>query len=79
MLLEVRVFGGLEKLIPGAVFGRPINIEAPEGTTVRALLDMMKIPEDQVFTILVNGVHSSMEEPLDSGDRVAFFPPVGGG
>lgn len=79
MLLEVRVFGGLEKIIPGASFGKPIEVEADEGTTVGALLDMLKIPEDQVFTILVNGIHTGKNVLLKPGDRVAFFPPVGGG
>lgn len=79
MFLEVRVFGGLEKMIPGASFGKPIEVEAAQGTTVGALLEMLKIPEDQVFTILVNGIQTAKDVLLKPGDRVAFFPPVGGG
>ncbi|MCL6478957.1 MAG: MoaD/ThiS family protein [Peptococcaceae bacterium] len=79
MLLEVRVFGGLEKKIPGASFGKPIAVEAVEGATVDDILRMLKIPEDQVFTMLVNGVQYNKEDLLKTGGRVAFFPPVGGG
>ncbi len=79
MILEVRVFGGLEKSIPGATFGKPLAVEAPEGVNTRGLLKMLNIPEEQVFTILVNGIHSGMDRPLKAGDRVSFFPPVGGG
>ncbi|MCL6611044.1 MAG: MoaD/ThiS family protein [Peptococcaceae bacterium] len=79
MILEVRVFGGLEKWIPGASFGKPMEVKTARGATVRTLLQELKIPEDQVFTILVNGVHASMGDLLRPGDRVAFFPPVGGG
>ncbi len=79
MILEVRVFGGLEKLIPGASFGRPMQVEAAPGTTAGGLLDLLKIPEDKVFTILVNGIHAEKGDLLKAGDRVAFFPPVGGG
>ncbi|MFZ5633824.1 MAG: MoaD/ThiS family protein [Bacillota bacterium] len=79
VLLEVRVFGGLEKKIPGASFGKPMAVEADAGSTVGDLLQLLKIPADQVSTILVNGVHYNKEDLLKPGDRVAFFPPVGGG
>lgn len=79
MLLEVRVFGGLEKLIPGASFGRPMPVEIRDGGTSRDVLAQLNIPENQVSTILVNGVHYQIEDILRNGDRVAFFPPVGGG
>jgi len=79
MVLEVRVFGGLEKLIPGASFGKPMEVRADQGTTVAGLLKMLQIPEDQVFSILVNGVHYDKGNLLSDGDRVAFFPPIGGG
>ena len=79
MNLEVRVFGGLEKIIPGASFGKCIEMAAEPGITARVLLMRLKIPEEAVFAILVNGVHANIEKPLNPGDRVAFFPPVGGG
>ncbi|MFZ5649511.1 MAG: MoaD/ThiS family protein [Bacillota bacterium] len=79
MILEVRVFGGLEKRMPGAIYGKPIEMNVPGGTTVADLLRMLKIPEQDVFTTLVNGIHSNREYTLNPGDRVAFFPPVGGG
>lgn len=79
MNLEVRVYGGLEKRIPGASFGKPIAVPLKPKITVRDVLMHLKIPEEEVFTILVNGVHAQLEKPLSSGDRVAFFPPVGGG
>lgn len=79
MILEVRVFGGLEKMIPGAVFGKPMEVRADQGTTVRELLEIIRVPEDQVFTVLVNGVRTGKGDILKPGDRVAFFPPVGGG
>lgn len=79
MKVEIRVFGGLEKNIPGAIYGKPIEMDVPGSTTVISLLEMLNIPEKQVFTILVNGIHAKKEQILESGDRVAFFPPVGGG
>nr|WP_245574345.1 MoaD/ThiS family protein [Desulfovirgula thermocuniculi] len=77
--LEVRVFSGLEKYIPGARFGQAIEVERPEGTTLADLVDSLGIPRDQVFAALVNGRHAPLDRVLQPGDRVSLFPPVGGG
>ncbi|OPX90571.1 MAG: ThiS family protein [Pelotomaculum sp. PtaB.Bin104] len=79
MKFEVRLFGGLEKSVTGATFGKPIDVEAPEGTTVAGVISMIGVREEEVFTILVNGVRAEIETLVRQGDRVAFFPPVGGG
>ena len=39
----------------------------------------LKIPEDEVTLIFVNGRHADGRLSLKEGDVVAFFPPVGGG
>lgn len=79
MLLEVRVFSGLERFIPGGSFGKPIPVELQKGATARAILEHLGIPEDQVFTILVNGRHAELDDAVPDGARVSLFPPVGGG
>ncbi|KJS18046.1 MAG: molybdopterin converting factor, small subunit [Peptococcaceae bacterium BRH_c4b] len=79
MKLEVRVFSGLEKYLPGITFGQAFEIDVPEGTTGRGLLVKLAIPESQVFSMLANGRHFSFDQKFHPGDRVALFPPVGGG
>lgn len=79
MQVEVRVFSGLEKLIPGARFGHPIKIDVTEPFTVRMLLKKFNISEKDVHLILVNGVNKGFDESLVEGDTVSLFPPVGGG
>lgn len=79
MKVEVRVFSGLESYIPGTTFGQVIPVNIIEGFTGRELLKKLNIPEDKVFTFLVNGVHKNFEVTLDDGDRVSLFPAVGGG
>ncbi len=79
MLLEVRLYSGLEKYVAGAVYGKPISVEIEAGATGRELLKKLVIPEEQVYSILVNGTHRNIDEPFQDGDRVALFPPVGGG
>jgi len=77
--VEVRVFSGLESYIPGTTFGQIIPVSITEGLTGRELLKKLNIPEDKVFTFLVNGVHKNFEVSLNDGDRVSLFPAVGGG
>ncbi|MBC7326418.1 MAG: MoaD/ThiS family protein [Moorella sp. (in: Bacteria)] len=79
MEVEVRVFSGLEKFVPGAGLGKALLVQVPEGTTGRDLLAQLQIPADQVFTMFVNGKHAALQQVLQPGDRVALFPPIGGG
>ncbi|MCG8401811.1 MAG: MoaD/ThiS family protein [Firmicutes bacterium] len=79
MQVELRVFSGLEKYLPHKRFGEPLAIELPDGSTLRDLLNHTGIPEDQVFTILVDGIHQSLDHVLAADERVSLFPPVGGG
>ena len=79
MEVEVRVFSGLESYIPGTTFGQIIPVIITEGFTGRELLKKLNIPEDKVFSFLVNGVHKNFEVALNNGDRVSLFPAVGGG
>jgi len=79
MQVELRVFSGLEKFMPHKRFGEPLGIELDQGGTVRDLLEKTGIPEEQVFTVLVDGRHQPLGYVLHEGARVSLFPPVGGG
>lgn len=79
MQVEVRVFCGLERCIPGARFGESIPVEITEGYSGRMLLKKLNIPEEKAFSFLVNGIHKTFDVILSNGDRVSIFPAVGGG
>lgn len=79
MLLEVRLYSGLEKFVENATYGQPLLVELPDKATVQLLLDKLKIPKEQVHSVLANGIHHNLTDQLKDGDRVALFPPVGGG
>jgi len=51
----------------------------PEGTTIRQIIEELAIPEEELALILVNGRDAELEQPLQNGDTLALFPPVGGG
>jgi sulfur carrier protein ThiS len=55
------------------------HLELAEGTTIKALLENLKVPFDTVKLIFVNGVHAKGDEVLKDGDRLGVFPAVAGG
>lgn len=77
--IEVRLYSGLEKYVTSAVYGQPLAVKLSNGATVQILLAVLKIPTEQVFSVLINGTHHNLNDSLSAGDRVALFPPVGGG
>ncbi len=48
-------------------------IEIPEGSSVKDLLHQLKIPEERVRMIMING--KGFDFSIEDGDRVALFPP----
>jgi len=50
-----------------------------EGTTIQILIDELSLPAEQVAIIFINNTHAQKDQAVSNGDRVAFFPPVGGG
>ncbi len=56
-----------------------ILVDVDPGTTVRDLMEELGLPPDEVKLIMVDGVASSEDRLLQGEERVAFFPPVGGG
>lgn len=52
--------------------------ELGEGADVKALITKLGLPEDNVKIIFVNGKRVETGEKLFDGDRVGFFPAVGG-
>lgn len=79
MQVEVLLFGGLEKMVVGAKYSRPVFVELPAGSTVADLIRWLGIPEQNIFSVLVNGRHAEQNQVLQLGDRAALFPPLAGG
>ena len=78
MQIELRVYTGLERFT-GTKYGERIPLVMTEGSTILDILKKYDIPEGEVFSSLVNGLHKPFDAKLQEGDRVALFPPVGGG
>ena len=79
MQVEVRVYSGLEKFVNGAKFGEAIYVDLNDAATGRTLIEKLGIPGEEIFTFMVNGLHKDLHAVLQDKDRIAMFPPVGGG
>ncbi len=72
--LEVKLFATL-----GEKNFRSKTMELPQEIRVEEVIDLLEIPREEVALIFVNGIHADMDRKLEDGNRLALFPPVGGG
>jgi molybdopterin converting factor small subunit len=74
MRVTVRLFASLRK-------GRTKSavLDLADGAALRAVLQRLEIPEDEVSLRLVNGQFAEFEQVLASEDVVSLFPAIGGG
>lgn len=79
MKIELRLYASLAAFMPEQTGGNTLTMEVSNGTTIRDLLQQLKVPKKQVKVIFLNGVHASDGDILKEGDRVGIFPAVAGG
>ncbi len=51
----------------------------PDQTLIGTIVRELNIPEEEVGILLLNAVHTKLDQPLSDGDLLAIFPLVGGG
>ncbi|MFO7932277.1 MAG: MoaD/ThiS family protein [Thermodesulfobacteriota bacterium] len=79
MELEVYLYASLAKYLPHNKADKRVMVSAPEGSTARDILEQLNVPEKEVKIAFVNGVRKGLDARVADGDRIGFFPPVGGG
>jgi sulfur-carrier protein len=77
--VNVGLYGPLRQAFPDVKLGEQMQVELPDGATIERLVEQLQLPADQVKVIFVNHRIRDDEYELEDGDRVAIFPPVGGG
>ncbi len=77
--VELRLFGELRGYMKDLEIGEARIIELSEGATIGELMKNLKIPDEIVKIIFVNGRSRGLDYTLHEEDRVALFPPVAGG
>jgi molybdopterin converting factor small subunit len=79
MAVQVFLAATLRKYLPGYDAGGGHWLEVAPGSTVGEVAGLLGIPRQEVKLIMVDGVGCKWDTALRGGERVALFPPVGGG
>lgn len=74
MKVEVRLFAYFRE---GR--GKKIFLDVDENYSVKDVVKDLKIDENEVHLLLVNGRDGYLSTELKDGDTISLFPPVGGG
>ncbi|MEI6874191.1 MAG: MoaD/ThiS family protein [Spirochaetota bacterium] len=74
MRISVRLFASLRD---GRFDEREMDV--PEASVVGDLSASIGVRPEEMAVIFVNNRHAEPESALHEGDRLAIFPPVGGG
>jgi len=65
----------LKRFLPDAPEYYPIE----GGIRVKDLLKQLGIPEYEVNLVFIDGVPANLVSTIEGGERVALYPPLGGG
>jgi sulfur-carrier protein len=79
MPLQVLLAATLRKFFPEYDHAVGLEVNLKPGMTVREMAQQINLPADDVKLILVNGRAAKWTTVLQGDERVALFPPVGGG
>ena len=73
--IQLKLFASLAEFSPQNVDAYPVRA----GTSVSDIAARLGIPEKKVRLVFVDGVRKDAATTVNGGERVALFPPVGGG
>jgi sulfur carrier protein ThiS len=78
--LKVKLFAGLRRCAPLGAREGEFEVEVPgERPTVADLLRLVRVPEQAVAVVMVNGMVAPRSSSLEEGAEVSIFPPLAGG
>ena len=77
--VECRLYAALRKYAPDHGLGEAMELELPDETTLAELYELLNVPPEEVKRTFVSGLSKGPSHALSDGDRVALFPPIGGG
>jgi molybdopterin converting factor small subunit len=79
MQVQVKLFATLARYLSNAAPGTPFDIEVADGATLADLVNLLKLPHEEVKVFFVNGRARPIDWALEPGDEVGIFPLVAGG
>ncbi len=82
MSVQIKLSTTLRDCVPGYVPEQGLIVElddADTGITAGELARRIGLPIEEIKIVMINGRQSETSSPVRDGDRVAYFPAVGGG
>ena len=79
MKVRVKLYGTLSQRFSGYRHSEGVEVEIPDGATVKALLDLLEISESQGVVVIVEGRILKMEDKVQPGVPVQIFQALYGG
>ena len=74
MSIEIELFG---QLLPNTQRRQTLNIKRP--TSVLEIANLLGLNPEEVGLITIDGIQSEMEDSVEPGSRLCFFPYMTGG
>ncbi len=70
----VRVYEELNQYLPAHVQKKEFMVQSPALVCVQDVIDLLKIPLEEVDLILVNGESVDISHPCQPNDRISIYP-----
>lgn len=77
--VNVKLFGKLRDYMPVYDHNKGVSIILEEGQTIRDLLKMLGIPENEAHICFVKGLSKRLTDMLQDSDEVSIFTQTSGG
>ena len=79
MAIRLMLSATLRKYVPGYNGETGYEVSIEPASTVRDLCRQLRVPENEVKLIMIEGIGADLDSILTGDERVALFPPIGGG
>jgi sulfur carrier protein ThiS len=79
MKVRVKLYGTLSQRLPGYQHSQGIEIEIPDGATVKDLLAHLEISESQGAVVIIEGRVLKADDKMRCGAPVNVFQSIRGG
>lgn len=79
MKVNVRLFASLREYVVDYDPGKGVDVEMEEGSTVEALIQTLRLPQNEASVIFINGALKKTTDPMNDQDLIKIFSPLSGG
>lgn len=79
MMIRVKLIANFRNHLPPEAENGMVEIDVPDGTTVRDAISRFNIPLDDTSVVVLNGLTVDLNMSLKEGDMITAFSAIAGG